>query len=374
MEEIGAEDLAASELQQQQAQESAYLAASRVHDEAESGSILSESSEISSNINERQKRLSIASFDSSRTVKDRRRAVVANDSASIYSQDLAEEYDDRVEELSSQVRNTDRRYLTPQSSSLSKTTPSSVSSSSLSPDGDQPSKKSFFGLGSIRKNRRSSVDSISPSSPSSSGPFPLVNSSRASITSSIASSGPRRNSILPPFSSSSRFRSSSATPSIESDLGDATYVSYSSGRSSRKSPSEAGSSIRSGMSDAQLLARSARSTGGRKPSLRRVSRYASPSAIPEEVSAKGKSVYSVRFSNATRGLGLKSVAEAEALRAGGEQHAMRWTGVGRGRYGNMLLQIDPANDSIYAEQAETIKKKWRGFGSQRVDWAGVRVD
>jgi hypothetical protein len=81
---------------------------------------------------------------------------------------------------------------------------------------------------------------------------------------------------------------------------------------------------------------------------------------------------------------LKSVAESEAVRAGGEQHAMRWTGVGRGRvslrtilswhtimthwcpllqYGNMLLQVDASSDNIFAEQAEVIKKKWRTFGS-----------
>ena len=86
-----------------------------------------------------------------------------------------------------------------------------------------------------------------------------------------------------------------------------------------------------------------------------------------------KSIYTVRFANASGGSGLKSVAESEAERAGGETHGQRWVGIGRGRYGNMVLMSDEASDQMYAEQTLEIKKKWRGFGTQ-VDWAEVKID
>ncbi|KAH8926358.1 hypothetical protein BT69DRAFT_1278931 [Atractiella rhizophila] len=91
----------------------------------------------------------------------------------------------------------------------------------------------------------------------------------------------------------------------------------------------------------------------------------------------------VRFANASRGLGLRSVTDDEALRQGGAQHPLRWVGVGRGRYGNLIMQkiengegSDEEVEEFYAEQVEAVRKKWRAFGSKARNegWAEVRID
>lgn len=41
------------------------------------------------------------------------------------------------------------------------------------------------------------------------------------------------------------------------------------------------------------------------------------------------------------------------------------TGVGRGRYGNLLLISDADADTMYAEQALQIKRKFRAYGVDR---------
>jgi len=50
-------------------------------------------------------------------------------------------------------------------------------------------------------------------------------------------------------------------------------------------------------------------------------------------------LYRVRFGNAVGGIGLRSVADSEAERAGGDRYGQRWVGVGRGRYGNMIIKV-----------------------------------
>jgi hypothetical protein len=55
---------------------------------------------------------------------------------------------------------------------------------------------------------------------------------------------------------------------------------------------------------------------------------------------------------------------------------LKWIGVGRGRYGNLVLQ-QGETDEVYAKQIETIHKKWRAFGStvknkgEKVEMFGV---
>lgn len=73
--------------------------------------------------------------------------------------------------------------------------------------------------------------------------------------------------------------------------------------------------------------------------MRKESRY-DRKPTPED-EPESKKIYTVRFANATKGIGLRSVAEDEAERAGGEQHAMRWVGVGgrEDRYGNLVIRV-----------------------------------
>ncbi|GAA6006462.1 hypothetical protein JCM11491_004969 [Sporobolomyces phaffii] len=122
--------------------------------------------------------------------------------------------------------------------------------------------------------------------------------------------------------------------------------------------------------------------GRRKSSLRASSAYegSDPGGAPLARSTSiivegGKKLYRVRFGNAVGGIGLRSVADSEAERAGGDRYGQRWVGVGRGRYGNMVIKTDEESDMVYAEQVAQIKKKWRAFGSEQSrDWAAVRID
>jgi hypothetical protein len=290
--EVGEEDLAASELAEQVAQEAAYLSANRAHDEAEESSTTSTPSDevisySAESIDEarRRKRSSIASSRSSRTIQTRLRADDAN--AELLSDEEGEEADAFPDIPARPIS----RYLTPNDIRPGvQRRASSTNSSNSSSKGDGASFKkrnSFFG--SIGRKRNDS-DSISVTS-TNQGPFPLVASSRGSTHSSNEASRDRdrelrRNSILPPFpyntidssTSTKSRRIMSGAPSVESDIGDATYVSYSSGKT-RRNTSESGSLLSfsrgggvSGMTDSQLLARNAR-VGDKKSSLRVISRY-----------------------------------------------------------------------------------------------------
>jgi hypothetical protein len=132
-------------------------------------------------------------------------------------------------------------------------------------------------------------------------------------------------------------------PSIESTIVDTTYVSYSSGRAARRKSASVSSSsdATSPLSiDSRHLPSIDTSRGrARRSSLRKTSRYDRETSPTDEPEAK--KIYTVRFANANKGIGLRSVAEDEAERAGGEQHAMRWVGVGgrEDRYGNLVIRV-----------------------------------
>lgn len=79
----------------------------------------------------------------------------------------------------------------------------------------------------------------------------------------------------------------------------------------------------------------------RRSSLRATSAYDGGSQLTRSSSiVEGeKKLYRVRFGNAVGGIGLRSVADSEAERAGGDRYGQRWVGVGRGRYGNMIIKV-----------------------------------
>jgi hypothetical protein len=287
--EVGEEDLAASELAEQVAQEAAYLSANRAHHEAEESSTTSSPSDevisySAESIDEarRRKRSSIASSRSSRTIQTRLRVDDAN--AELLSDEEGEEAD-AFPDIPARPTS---RYLTPNDIRPGvQRRASSTNSSNSSSKGDGSSFKkrnSFFG--SIGRKRNDS-DSISVTS-TNQGPFPLVGGSTHSSNEASRDRDRelRRNSILPPFpynpidssASTKSRRIMSGAPSVESDIGDATYVSYSSGKT-RRNTSESGSLLSfsrgggvSGMTDSQLLARNSR-VGDKKSSLRVISRY-----------------------------------------------------------------------------------------------------
>lgn len=285
--EIGRDEIAASELAEQKAQEAAYLSANRMHDEAEESSNASTpSDEIISysttafKETRQKKRTSIASSRSSRTIQDRRRADEAN--VAVQSDYDEEEETDVFPDIPARPAS---RYLAPElnSPALHRRPSSTISSNSSANDTPSLKKRNSF-FGSLGRKRKD-TDNTSVTS-TNQGPFPLVASSRDSThssneTSSLRDGERRRNSILPPFpgdssASTKSRRIISGAPSVESDIGDATYVSYSSGRP-RRSASDTGSILSSrggirGMTDSQLLARNERS-GDKKSCLRVKSRY-----------------------------------------------------------------------------------------------------
>lgn len=222
-----------------------------------------------------------------------------------------------------------------------------------------PKSRSLFGFGGgSNHERRGSVDSDQ-------SPPPSYRSQRAtSIASvgsndeadpSIASGGTagklqRNRKTRSIFGRKSSTASSSSMPSIESQISDMTYVSYSSGRAAKRKSSLSSSSTgdpSSPLSSTSPVPLDAAASHNlprqRRSSLRKVSRYDPDN---KDASSEPSKVYRVRFGNASRGIGLRSVAEDEAERAGGEEYAIRWVGVGRGnRYGNLLIQVsDPADD------------------------------
>ena len=154
----------------------------------------------------------------------------------------------------------------------------------------------------------------------------------ASIDSSVSSSRSKER----PKSMIFGDRFSPAPPSVESEIGDATYVSYASGRTAarRGSSTSSGSSATPNAPLPGATPTRSASAPTRRSSLRQQSRFdpnrrrTVSTSLSEE---SAKTLYTVRFGNATRGLGLRSVAEDEAVKGGGETHAMKWIGVGRGR-------------------------------------------
>ena len=238
------------------------------------------------------------------------------------------------------------------------------------------SKRSLFGFGSVGRKR------ISSDAGSFNSFAPLATSASLERTSSQLS-GDSSNSNGKSSKRGSMFGGMKPSPSVESDIGNATYVSYSSGASKTKRRTSGAISMSdffSGDSPTSSVASDSRSIKrDRRSSLRRDSRYdmskvlALSESIAEAPEPVRKSIYSVRFANASGGSGLKSVAESEAERAGGESHGQRWVGIGRGRYGNLVVMSDEASDQMYAEQTLEIKKKWRSFGMNR-DWSDVKID
>lgn len=89
--------------------------------------------------------------------------------------------------------------------------------------------------------------------------------------------------------------------------------------------------------------------GRRKSSLRSGSAYDGTSQLTRSSSIVegGKKLYRVRFGNAMGGIGLRSVADSEAERAGGDRHGQRWVGIGRGRYGNMVIKVSELFPYVY---------------------------
>lgn len=251
--------------------------------------------------------------------------------------------------------------------------PPSISPSINAGKDSKRSSKMFFGFGSLgrstRKERESSVESISSLQTSiSTGQTSVLSSGDKSLESSSSGS----------VSKGTRNK----TNAVESDIGDATYVSYASGRSAAKRRSSISSFTENYSSPIGSGPTFPASPLSRRSSMRREPKFASErqksGAISSGLEDGPKTMYSVRFGNAGKGLGLKSVAEEEAVKGGGQLHAQKWStffrfynleirllilsrtvGVGRGRYGNLTLETDEANDELYAVQAAQIKQKWR---------------
>ncbi|GAA5958696.1 hypothetical protein JCM21900_001557 [Sporobolomyces salmonicolor] len=217
---------------------------------------------------------------------------------------------------------------------------------------------------------------------------------KESKSSGRSSSHQRRRRSMFIFGSRSSEEQIPPVPSLEGPVADTAYVHYGTG-ATRRRVSDA--SIPTGLyasRDPYLLspdpngpsssgaAAAARpsATLPRRSSLRQISRYDSSSCSRSSAGSNrldpyDKKLYRVRFGNAQGGLGLRSVAEDEAERAGGGSFPMAWVGVGRGRYGNLTLKTDEESDELYAEQVAQIKKRWRAFGShQGRDWAAVKIE
>ncbi|GAA6061836.1 hypothetical protein JCM10212_000753 [Sporobolomyces blumeae] len=292
-------------------------------------------------------------------------------------------------------------------------------------------KKSFFGFGKRSKSskdlaKHASAPPAAPNDPRSNSkarpesmlsngtPSTTLDDSRSRHSATSTHKSERRSSIfhfgkdMPPV------------PTIESQIKDTTYISYGTTDAKLKRVTS-DASVPTGLyasRDNYLITPDAPGPRPRPPQVPPSTVSASPRSIPRSVSTTSdaggaplgrrrsslratsqfdkksttstknsgltrsssivegdKKLYRVRFGNAQGGIGLRHVAEAEAERAGGGTYGQRWVGVGRGRYGNMVIQTDERTDEIYAEQVAQIKKKWRAFGShQSRDWAHVKID
>ncbi|KAI5479562.1 UDP-galactose transporter [Pseudohyphozyma bogoriensis] len=155
--------------------------------------------------------------------------------------------------------------------------------------------------------------------------------------------------------------------SIDSEISDHSYVDYGSLR--RRSMSQASDIPPVPAIPALPVSQTATP---RRSCLRQDSKDRRRDSVHSAMMDPDRSVFSVRFGNVPSGLGLRSVAEDEAAKAGGEDFGVKWVGVGRGRYGNLQLKVDEATDETYAEQVAVIKKKWRSFGSGPRDWSAIK--
>lgn len=320
MEDVGPEDFEADERAAALAQQAAYESANRAHNEAASSpfSVASELDRLaeptSPSTSSQLRRLSSSSDG---TLRDRQR---------VGSADEMEELSDSKVDWPRLSRDGSLRA----NSGSPASTRSIVSSRSFSAASTASTggmKGSLFGFGSGRRSRvtseTASILSASPSTPS-------TLERTFSITSSGSGSQSKKRSSI--------FSAPKVAPSVESDIGDATYVNYSSGKAKRRTSgaSSAASIMSRGDSPGASETGSIRGLGDsrsrrdRRSSLRRESRYDTSKAIglsdtiEESVEPLRKSMYSVRFANAASGLGLKSVAESEAVLAGGESFGMRW--------------------------------------------------
>ena len=384
MADIGPEDLVENEKVEREAQEAAYATASRVHDEAASPTSFENLPFPSAPSTIRPSHSRKQSNASTRTLKTRARAEEANEMEELADQFSITSSDPpaspsrvpnprRTSDVFPSIPSVRQFSPSPSTRSITSNRSSTISTGMT----HSVSKRSLFGFASVgRKRVTSDAGSISSFAPptASSASLERTTSQLSSTSSNSNGKSSKRGSI---------FSGMKPSPSVESDIGNATYVSYSSGANKTKRRTSGAISMSdffNAESPTSSIASDSRSSRrDRRSSLRRDSRYDMSKALAlSESIAEGsepvrKSIYSVRFANASGGSGLKSVAESEAERAGGESHGQRWVGIGRGRYGNMVLMSDEASDQMYAEQTLEIKKKWRGFGTQ-VDWAEVKID
>ncbi|GAA5837632.1 hypothetical protein JCM9279_006813 [Rhodotorula babjevae] len=305
------------------------------------------------------------------------------------------------------------RTLSPPSSALSRST-SSISSSlsSRAPPAVKQQQsssrfgRSLFALGSsskepkspkgakLKKGRPEYGSSAAPPSPSKASSPKVASPQSAKSLSSIDEDGrstytsashkpPSRRRSFVSFGGTSTIGSggSSAAPvtSIESRIADTTYVHYGSS-APRPKRRESGASIAADLyaSRDPVLVPGIPASPSAFTSLLPPQPASASSAPRRRSSLRAPQAESklarVRFANATRGLGLRSVAEDEAER-GGDDVALKWIGVGRGRYGNLTIKEGEEMDILYDDQVKSIKGKWRSFGSEQSrDWSNVRID
>ncbi|GJN88636.1 hypothetical protein Rhopal_001602-T1 [Rhodotorula paludigena] len=446
MAEIGAEQLALDDAAEESAQQAAYLAASRQHDEATEGEVAAASDGSTASP---ASSVRAPVFPSAGNRRSRPASVFSNSNGSIKagrmqrpltlaetrSGDPDEELDalDRmlaasVWEPSPAGRGSPRspqtydtgspkfgfapppgltgstplsRTLSPASSSLSRSsigTPSLASTETPSKQQSEttlPARTSrgFFRFASPAPPSKSSKikkkDKQAPSSPSIS---PRSITSMPSIDEDATSGHSKSSSTKKANRRRSFFGGgfkAPPVPSIESQIASPTYVHYGTTVSKTKRRDSSASSIAADLyasRDPVLLpGQPVSSSSIASPTSSTILSPSTPLASPARRSSLRSAslspsapveskVYRVRFANATRGLGLRSVADDEAER-GGEDVALKWIGVGRGRYGILTVKEGQQMDLLYERQAAQIKGRWRAFGSEQSrDWANVRID
>ena len=268
----------------------------------------------------------------------------------------------------------------------------SKSSKKLSKPAPPPPRSESMPSVSVAKPSRSQVAVSKESKP--------VDDSRSqySQTSSHKTSG-RRSSI---FNFGGGGKDIPPVPTIESQIKDTTYISYGSDKSKRRTsnaslppglyasrdpflitpqatpapiapanqyrgpPSLTGSSPRTNRSEDLGGA----PLGRRKSSLRSGSAFDGSSQLTRSSSIVegGKKLYRVRFGNAVGGIGLRQVADSEAARAGGDRYGQRWVGVGRGRYGNMIIKASLLIPIIVCEKELIVGNNDFHRPMKRVNW------
>ncbi|BGP22739.1 proteophosphoglycan ppg4 [Rhodotorula toruloides] len=456
MEEIGVQQVAEDDLAEQQAQQAAYLAASRQHEEAVEG----EEEEVRSVLGSPTPSIRTTVFPTTGMHRSRPPSItgsVRSDRgvSGQYTRPLTpadermegesdEEYDelDRMmapvwashrrpsarQQFAGPMESTKHGYAAPpglagaaagplpasrmlspapSTSSTFSAAPRSVTSSTRSPQPGLPTSRSSRGLFGFGSSKSKAPKSASPQKTRpDSGSVLSGGTQPASTAKSLTSLSSVEEDVL---SNSSKKQKkgrrsflfggpkSPTMPSIESQIADTTYVHYGTGKSKNKRR-DSDMSIDASLyasRDPVLLpgqpvpvslagvvssitvdspAKSSVQSGGRRSSLRLKSRYGQADATAPVDPTEKERIYRVRFANATRGLGLRSVAEEEAVR-GGDDVALKWIGVGRGRYGNLTIKEGEEMDILFDEQVKKIKGKWRAFGSERsVEWAAVRID